>query len=121
MDDQTRDDLLRKVQYWVNEICIAHGKHHTQGCELGEEDDMCLDCWLDSQLENTNTLRITYTYGIQQQYFGCELMLAGGGPNIWLNTREGVVEGYWGSEKVSVGLPETICERIDKWAFESCV
>ena len=26
------------------------------------------------------------------------ILLAGGGPTIWLNTREGVVEGYWGSD-----------------------
>ena len=26
------------------------------------------------------------------------ILLAGGGPTIWLNTREQVVEGYWGTD-----------------------
>jgi len=29
---------------------------------------------------------------------GVIILLAGGGPVIWLNTREQVVEGYWGSD-----------------------
>lgn len=34
-------------------------------------------------------------------YLGSRLMLAGGGPNIWLDTWEGEIQGFWGSDKCS--------------------
>ena len=35
-----------------------------------------------------------------KSYLGCELMVAGGGPTIWVNTYSQQVEGYWGGDKV---------------------
>ena len=35
-----------------------------------------------------------------KSYLGCELMVAGGGPTIWVNTYTQQVEGYWGGDKV---------------------
>ena len=45
---------------------------------------------------------IRYIVDREKRYYSAELMVAGGGPTIWgnLNTKE--VEGYWGSDRVTV-------------------
>ena len=41
-------------------------------------------------------------------YKAARLLVAGGGPNIWVNTQTGDVEGYWGSDKRSYGFVDNI-------------
>ena len=43
---------------------------------------------------------IRYYVDREKRYLGCELMVAGGGPTIWVNTYTQQVEGYWGGDKV---------------------
>ena len=43
---------------------------------------------------------IRYLVDREKRYMGCELMVAGGGPTIWVNTWTNEVEGYWGGDKV---------------------
>ena len=43
---------------------------------------------------------IRYLVDREKKYLGCELMVAGGGPTIWVNTWTREVEGYWGGDKV---------------------
>ena len=42
-----------------------------------------------------------YIVDHQKRYLGCELMVAGGGPTIWVNLYTKEVEGYWGGDRVS--------------------
>jgi len=41
-------------------------------------------------------------------YKGARLMVAGGGPNIWVNLVDGTVDGYWGFDKVKHGFVDNI-------------
>ena len=43
---------------------------------------------------------IRYLVDREKRYLGCELMVAGGGPTLWVNTWTKEVEGYWGGDKV---------------------
>ena len=43
---------------------------------------------------------IRYIVDREKKYLGCKLMVAGGGPTIWVNTWTNEVEGYWGGDKV---------------------
>ena len=43
---------------------------------------------------------IRYLGEREKKYLGGELMVAGGGPTIWVNTWTREVEGYWGGDKV---------------------
>ena len=43
---------------------------------------------------------IRYIVDREKRYMGAELMVAGGGPTIWVNTYTKEVEGYWGCDKV---------------------
>ena len=41
-------------------------------------------------------------------YKAARLMVAGGGPNIWVNLQDMNVEGYWGSDRVTEPFIEEI-------------
>ena len=49
-------------------------------------------------MEGTYDMR--YYVDSQKRYLGAEIMVAGGGPTIWVNTYTRQVEGYWGGDKV---------------------
>ena len=56
-------------------------------------------------------------------YKAARLLVAGGGPNIWVNTQTGTVDGYWGSDKVTwgfvdnIGLDEYLEEIYQPWLY----
>ena len=60
---------------------------------------------------------IRYIVDREKRYLGAELMVAGGGPTIWVNLDTKYVEGYWGGDKVeqpftdNLGLDE-YCEEM---------
>ena len=41
-------------------------------------------------------------------YKAARLLVAGGGPNIWVNLQTNTVDGYWGCDKVSHGFVDNI-------------
>ena len=41
-------------------------------------------------------------------YKAARLLVAGGGPNIWVNLQTGTVDGYWGGDKCSWGFVDSI-------------
>ena len=45
---------------------------------------------------------IRYIVDREKRYFSAELMVAGGGPTIWVNLNTKEVEGYWGCDRVTV-------------------
>jgi hypothetical protein len=41
-------------------------------------------------------------------YKAARLLVAGGGPNIWVNLQTNTVDGYWGADKRSYGFIDNI-------------
>ena len=56
---------------------------------------------------------ITYQ---DKSYKAARLLVAGGGPNIWVNLQTGTVDGYWGCDKVSHGFIDNI--NLDEYLEE---
>ena len=42
-----------------------------------------------------DVLDIEYIVNSKKEYLGARVLVAFGGPNIWINTRTKQVEGYW--------------------------
>ena len=60
---------------------------------------------------------IRYIVDQKKRYLGAELMVAGGGPNIWVNLDTKYVEGYWGGDKVEQPFTDNLglddyCEEM---------
>ena len=41
-------------------------------------------------------------------YKAARLLVAGGGPNIWVNLQTNTVDGYWGGDEVNYGFRDNI-------------
>ena len=55
--------------------------------------------WSDEDDDNHyEAYSIRYIIDGSGEYLGARLMLAGGGPTVWLDTYEGDVQGFWGSD-----------------------
>jgi len=62
--------------------------------ETGEKRQETAGDWMEG------TYDIRYYVDRDKRYLGCEILVAGGGPTIWVNTYTQQVEGYWGGDKV---------------------
>ena len=60
---------------------------------------------------------IRYIVDRDKRYMGAELMVAGGGPTIWVNLYTNEVEGYWGGDRVTAPFIDNLelneyCEEL---------
>ena len=82
---------------------------------IAEDIEKPVDDQAASFMEGTYDIR--YYVDRSKSYLGAEIMVAGGGPNIWVNTYTKQVEGYWCGDKVlepfidNLGL-EDYCEEL---------
>ena len=51
---------------------------------------------------------IRYLVGSDKEYLGAQLMVAGGGPSIWVNTWTNEVEGSWAGDRVTWAFQDNI-------------
>jgi len=49
----------------------------------------------------SDLLDIEYTISSNGEYLGARILVAFGGPNIWINTRTRKVEGYWWGDEAT--------------------
>ena len=79
--------------------------------ETGEKREETASSWMEDVYD------IRYIVDREKRYIGAELMVAGGGPTIWVNLDTKYVEGYWGGDKVlepfidNLGLDD-YCEEL---------
>ena len=45
-----------------------------------------------------DVLDIQYIVSSEKKYLGARVLVAFGGPNIWINTQKQMIEGYWSSD-----------------------
>ena len=62
--------------------------------EEGEKRQETASDWMEGVYD------IRYIVDRDKRYYSAELLVAGGGPTIWVNLNTGYVEGYWGGDKV---------------------
>ena len=60
---------------------------------------------------------IRYIVDREKRYFSAELLVAGGGPTIWVSLNEMEVQGYWGGDRVTVPFSDNLglddyCEEM---------
>lgn len=56
---------------------------------------------------------IDYIWRLGCGLIGVRVMVACGGPNIWVDTFEKAVHGYWGGTEAIAYLTNDCCEKID--------
>ena len=56
----------------------------------------------------SDALDIEYIVSSKGEYLGARVLVAFGGPNIWINTRTHTVEGYWWGDSAYAGFTDNI-------------
>jgi len=56
----------------------------------------------------SDVLDIQYIVTGSGDYLGARILVAFGGPNIWINTQSGVVEGYWWGDSAFSSFTDNI-------------
>ena len=64
--------------------------------------------WLEDALD------FEYTITSDRQYKACRIMVACGGPNIYVDTLRQNVELYWWNERASYPITNDACNAIDE-------
>jgi len=65
----------------------------------------------------SDSLDIEYTISSNGEYLGARILVAFGGPNIWINTRSCKVEGYWWGDEATADYTDEMdlhstCEEL---------
>jgi hypothetical protein len=55
-----------------------------------------------------DALDIEYIVNSKGEYLGARVLVAFGGPNIWVNTRTGIVEGAWWGDRADASFTDNI-------------
>jgi hypothetical protein len=55
-----------------------------------------------------DALDIEYIVNSKGEYLGARVLVAFGGPNIWVNTRASTVEGAWWSDRADASFTDNI-------------
>ena len=107
------------------DACIANGNSWKES-EVKKKPETCNE-QLERMVKNialditdeNNTMKqlesfIDGVYDIEwithqdHSYKAARLLVAGGGPNIWVNLQTNTVDGYWGADKRSWGFQDNI-------------
>jgi len=89
-------DLKEHVQSIARRISEADFDLNDDGEELSAFD------YLQSALD------IEYIVNSKREYLGARVLVAFGGPNIWINTRTGTVDGHWWGDSATASFTDAI-------------
>ena len=86
---EANDHLKDNVDFWID--LITTGK---LDFELDEDQD------LPGYLSSNQIMEVKYVLDDKLDYVGSQLLVAFGGPNIWIDTQHQQVKGYWYKDEV---------------------
>ena len=97
MSDEDRDKLKRQVQ------CVI------EGIEEIEEDELNWDGEAYTAYDYIgDALDVEYVVGSDGSFRGARLLVCFGGPNVWVDTKTDMVEGYWRDTSYSESYSDNI-------------
>ena len=68
-------------------------------------------------------LDMDFISNYRKEYKACRVLVAYGGPNIYIDTYSGAVELYWWSDRASFPLRRDTMDAVDEWAedYYNCI
>ena len=94
---ETCEEQLRRM-------CKNIAEEITAGKEIKtkEGDDFTVDLWMEG------VYNIEWITHQDHTYKAARLLVAGGGPTVWVNLQDKTVDGYWGGDKCIHGFIDNI-------------
>lgn len=97
-----KSDLQNHVQSIADNLTSPPWDEWNEGRDTDSEGDFSAFDYLQDALD------IEYIVNSKGEYLGARVLVAYGGPNIWVNTRTGTVEGAWWSDKASASFQDNL-------------
>lgn len=131
---ETQKMLEESVNHIANDLrIIAEGRmRKCESCgewfEADGETTVCPCCGFDNKSEFDpvemyeyfdDALDIEYRISASKEYKNVKILVAFGGPNIYIDTEDGMVKGFWWSDRASATICDEALAQIDEW-FEEC-
>lgn len=66
----------------------------------------------------SDALDFRYLINSQKEVIAVKILVAFGGPNIWIDTESRAVELYWWTDRASYPLSSDVCNALEEWAEE---
>ena len=94
----------------LRRMCKTIAEDISDKLKKEDREEVTASSWMEGVYD------IRYIVDREKRYLGAELMVAGGGPTVWVNLDTKYVEGYWGGDKVlepftdNLGLDEYLEE-----------
>jgi hypothetical protein len=101
MTHTTKDSLLDHVQSIADNLTNPPYEWN-EGRDIESEGEFSAFDYLRDALD------IEYIVNSNKEYLGARVLITFGGPNIWIDTRRAMVDGYWWSEKASASFTDNL-------------
>jgi hypothetical protein len=106
--------MTNDAQEYAESVSAGIWADYENGNPYGENTDM------DSDSDGIGTaadylgqvLDIEYTFDYRGGFLGARIAITLGGPNAFIDTREGTLSVYWGSDYAVRMLPESFVEGL---------
>ena len=100
----------KKAKETCHEQLVRMCKNIAESISSPGDDDTAHD-WMEGVYD------IRYIVDREKRYFSAELLVAGGGPTVWVSLNEMEVQGYWGGDRVNVPFSDNLglddyCEEM---------
>ena len=92
--------MANKPQKSCKEMLRDHVQHIVETIETGEYEPNDEDCGCSGCDYREDVLDFEWIFNGDKTLKGARILVAFGGPNIWINTVTEQVEGYWWSDTV---------------------
>ena len=96
------EELKNHVQSIADNLTNPPMNEWNEGRDIESEGEFSAFDYLQDALD------IEYIVNSKKEYLGARVLVAFGGPNIWINTRTKTVEGYWWSDSATASFQDNI-------------
>lgn len=110
MTTNINNELLKMTKDIAKELTqLYHADPTDEERDEAEENGEALDLWDYF----ADVLDINYILDAQKELRGVRVAVTLGGPNIWIDTVQGIIEGFWGTEHAESWIASEVCEAIN--------
>ena len=102
-------DTHKMLTEYCEEIAHDLDKYAENNLFLDENEDYEGQNYLDDYLD------VKWILDYNRDYFACSVCVAWGGPNIYIDTWDKCVCGYWGADKVEYPMSFRAVEAVDNY------
>ena len=79
-----------------------------KGKKYDPDDDMGAYGYIENSVYD-----VKMVVDLRGNMYSCRLMVAGGGPNIYIDTGDMEVQGYWGADECHVPISREVCALLN--------